>query len=145
MIGDDGEAVALERAAELLRKAFGIAVGVGERDGGDRLGGCERVHGPESSASADEANAAANLSSSAIQAVTEGRDKRPVEPVMGRRVVNAQVSAERPDRDEPGDRLRKSISKVDKSVGPSGSPRRRYRTIWISDIHLGTRGCNASC
>jgi UDP-2,3-diacylglucosamine pyrophosphatase LpxH len=23
-------------------------------------------------------------------------------------------------------------------------PRRRYRTIWISDIHLGTRGCNAT-
>ena len=23
------------------------------------------------------------------------------------------------------------------------SERRRYRTIWISDIHLGTRGCNA--
>jgi UDP-2,3-diacylglucosamine pyrophosphatase LpxH len=22
--------------------------------------------------------------------------------------------------------------------------RRRYRTIWISDVHLGTRGCNAS-
>jgi len=22
-------------------------------------------------------------------------------------------------------------------------PKRRYRTIWISDIHLGTRGCNA--
>jgi UDP-2,3-diacylglucosamine pyrophosphatase LpxH len=22
-------------------------------------------------------------------------------------------------------------------------PRRRYRTIWISDVHLGTRGCNA--
>ena len=22
--------------------------------------------------------------------------------------------------------------------------RRRYRTIWISDIHLGTRGCNAA-
>ena len=21
--------------------------------------------------------------------------------------------------------------------------RRRYRTIWVSDIHLGTRGCNA--
>src|SRR5436305_8428797 len=21
--------------------------------------------------------------------------------------------------------------------------RRRYRTIWISDVHLGTRGCNA--
>jgi UDP-2,3-diacylglucosamine pyrophosphatase LpxH len=38
--------------------------------------------------------------------------------------------------------VRKSISKVDKQVGPSGAPRRRYRTIWISDIHLGTRGCN---
>ncbi len=25
--------------------------------------------------------------------------------------------------------------------GPDG--RRKYRTIWISDIHLGTRGCNA--
>ena len=24
-----------------------------------------------------------------------------------------------------------------------GGKRRRYRTIWISDIHLGTRGCNA--
>ena len=29
------------------------------------------------------------------------------------------------------------------SLGPSGAPRRRYRTVWISDIHLGTRGCNA--
>jgi len=38
--------------------------------------------------------------------------------------------------------VQKSISKLDKSVGPSGAPRRRYRTIWISDIHLGTRGCN---
>jgi UDP-2,3-diacylglucosamine pyrophosphatase LpxH len=26
---------------------------------------------------------------------------------------------------------------------PDGA-RRRYRTIWISDIHLGTRGCNAA-
>lgn len=26
---------------------------------------------------------------------------------------------------------------------PMGIERRRYRTIWISDIHLGTRGCNA--
>ena len=26
---------------------------------------------------------------------------------------------------------------------PEGQQRRRYRTIWISDIHLGTRGCNA--
>jgi len=23
-------------------------------------------------------------------------------------------------------------------------PKRKYRTIWISDVHLGTRGCNAS-
>lgn len=29
----------------------------------------------------------------------------------------------------------------DRSRGPSGAPRRRYRTIWISDVHLGTRGC----
>src|SRR3546814_18010831 len=40
------------------------------------------------------------------------------------------------------ERLRKQLSKIDKSVGPSGAPRRRYRTIWISDVHLGTRGCN---
>lgn len=26
---------------------------------------------------------------------------------------------------------------------PSGGERQRYRTIWISDIHLGTKGCNA--
>jgi UDP-2,3-diacylglucosamine pyrophosphatase LpxH len=26
---------------------------------------------------------------------------------------------------------------------PSPEGRRRYRTIWISDIHLGTKGCNA--
>ncbi|HTU09890.1 MAG TPA: UDP-2,3-diacylglucosamine diphosphatase [Allosphingosinicella sp.] len=38
--------------------------------------------------------------------------------------------------------IAKRLSKVDKRVGPSGAPRRRYRTIWISDIHLGTRGCN---
>jgi hypothetical protein len=24
------------------------------------------------------------------------------------------------------------------------SERRQYRTIWISDVHLGTRGCNAA-
>ena len=23
-------------------------------------------------------------------------------------------------------------------------PKRKYRTIWISDVHLGTRGCNAT-
>ena len=26
---------------------------------------------------------------------------------------------------------------------PAPEGRRRFRTIWISDIHLGTRGCNA--
>lgn len=26
---------------------------------------------------------------------------------------------------------------------PEGNTRRRYRTIWISDVHLGTKGCNA--
>ncbi len=35
----------------------------------------------------------------------------------------------------------KTLSKTDKRIGPSGAPRRRYRSIWISDIHLGTRGC----
>jgi UDP-2,3-diacylglucosamine pyrophosphatase LpxH len=40
------------------------------------------------------------------------------------------------------DGIAKRLSKMDKGVGPSGAPRRRYRTIWISDIHLGTRGCN---
>jgi UDP-2,3-diacylglucosamine pyrophosphatase LpxH len=43
---------------------------------------------------------------------------------------------------EPVEQGRKRISKLDRTIGPSGSPRRRYRTIWISDIHLGTRGCN---
>lgn len=29
------------------------------------------------------------------------------------------------------------------SIPEANSKRRRFRTIWISDIHLGTRGCNA--
>ena len=37
----------------------------------------------------------------------------------------------------------KQLSKTDREVGPSGSLRRKFRTIWISDVHLGTRGCNA--
>jgi UDP-2,3-diacylglucosamine pyrophosphatase LpxH len=28
-------------------------------------------------------------------------------------------------------------------LGPSGAPRSHYRAVFISDIHLGTRGCNA--
>jgi UDP-2,3-diacylglucosamine pyrophosphatase LpxH len=39
-------------------------------------------------------------------------------------------------------RVRQSFARQDPGFGPSGTPRRRYRTIWISDIHLGTRGCN---
>ena len=35
----------------------------------------------------------------------------------------------------------KTVSKTDKRVGPSGAPRRTYRSIFISDVHLGTRGC----
>ena len=26
---------------------------------------------------------------------------------------------------------------------PEEGKRRRFRTIWISDVHLGTKGCNA--
>ncbi len=35
---------------------------------------------------------------------------------------------------------------MDQFVVPErqNGPRRKYRTIWISDIHLGTRGCNAN-
>jgi len=32
---------------------------------------------------------------------------------------------------------------MDKVEPKRGTERRRFRTIWISDIHLGTRGCNA--
>jgi UDP-2,3-diacylglucosamine pyrophosphatase LpxH len=58
--------------------------------------------------------------------------------------MTVQSRIENQGFEEPADlaRVQKSISKLDKSVGPSGSPRRRYRTIWISDVHLGTRGCN---
>ena len=38
--------------------------------------------------------------------------------------------------------LRQSPAEGDGGVGPSGAARRRFRTIWISDVHLGTRGCN---
>ncbi len=37
---------------------------------------------------------------------------------------------------------RQAFAKRDPGFGPSGTPRRRYRTVWISDVHLGTRGCN---
>ena len=34
-------------------------------------------------------------------------------------------------------------AQVGRIAARSGDARRRYRTVWISDIHLGTRGCNA--
>lgn len=46
------------------------------------------------------------------------------------------------DLPEDSGATRKIISKLDKRIGPSGAARRIYRTIWISDVHLGTRGCN---
>ena len=36
----------------------------------------------------------------------------------------------------------KKLSKIERRIGPSGALRRSFRTIWISDVHLGTRGCN---
>jgi UDP-2,3-diacylglucosamine pyrophosphatase LpxH len=38
--------------------------------------------------------------------------------------------------------LRQAPAEDDGGIGPSGTPRRRFRAIWISDVHLGTRGCN---
>lgn len=58
--------------------------------------------------------------------------------------MTVQERIDGPAFQDPSDlaQVQKSISKFDKSVGPSGERRRRYRTIWISDVHLGTRGCN---
>jgi hypothetical protein len=39
-------------------------------------------------------------------------------------------------------RIRKDVGRQETGFGPSGTPRRSYRTVWISDVHLGTRGCN---
>jgi UDP-2,3-diacylglucosamine pyrophosphatase LpxH len=36
-----------------------------------------------------------------------------------------------------------SYERTAPSIPETSSGRRRYRTIWISDVHLGTRGCNA--
>jgi UDP-2,3-diacylglucosamine pyrophosphatase LpxH len=56
--------------------------------------------------------------------------------------VQSRIEDRAFDQHEDLETVRKSLSKLDKSIGPSGTPRRRYRTIWISDVHLGTRGCN---
>ena len=62
VIGDDGEAVALERGAKLFGKALGVAIRVEQRDGGDGLCGCERVHGREFCALSVQSMAAGSLS-----------------------------------------------------------------------------------
>ncbi len=36
-----------------------------------------------------------------------------------------------------------AISSILPERPSKASSRRHFRTIWISDIHLGTRGCNA--
>ena len=54
-------------------------------------------------------------------------------------------------RDRPGDQLDLGMNEPAGKVpawllGPDPKgfrPKRRYRTIWVSDVHLGTRGCNA--
>ena len=38
--------------------------------------------------------------------------------------------------------IRRGIGSQQPGFGPSGAPRRQYRTVFISDVHLGTRGCN---
>jgi len=55
--------------------------------------------------------------------------------------------------DEAGDRtnvspfpgLDRHLPVIQEPVRPEPSPegRRKFRTIWISDVHLGTKGCNA--
>jgi UDP-2,3-diacylglucosamine pyrophosphatase LpxH len=37
-----------------------------------------------------------------------------------------------------------ALRDADPTIPEPEGARRRYRTIWISDIHLGTRGCNAN-
>ena len=51
---------------------------------------------------------------------------------------DAQVGNSRGTSGFPGRRVRPP-----RTVEPSVDGRRRFRTIWISDIHLGTKGCNA--
>jgi UDP-2,3-diacylglucosamine pyrophosphatase LpxH len=42
------------------------------------------------------------------------------------------------------DRGSAAISDITPSIPEAVGRRLRYRTIWISDVHLGTRGCNAA-
>ena len=41
------------------------------------------------------------------------------------------------------DRIARLPRKLPRRPEPADGARRRYRTVWISDVHLGTKGCNA--
>jgi UDP-2,3-diacylglucosamine pyrophosphatase LpxH/glycosyltransferase involved in cell wall biosynthesis len=50
--------------------------------------------------------------------------------------------ADAPIQTKPSDSVRQPAW-LDGPEPRSFRPKRKYRTVWISDIHLGTRGCNA--
>jgi UDP-2,3-diacylglucosamine pyrophosphatase LpxH len=47
---------------------------------------------------------------------------------------------DRPDRRQPAGKIPRWLDLPDPRPF---RPKRRHRTVWISDVHLGTRGCNA--
>lgn len=48
------------------------------------------------------------------------------------------------DRSDPmADRIARLPRRPSRRPEPIDAARRRYRTVWISDVHLGTKGCNA--
>lgn len=48
------------------------------------------------------------------------------------------------DRSDPmADRIARLPRRPSRRPEPIDAARSRYRTVWISDVHLGTRGCNA--
>lgn len=58
--------------------------------------------------------------------------------------MSAHETAILPERDRK-DRRAPDIPTWLALPDPKGfRPKKRYRTVWISDIHLGTRGCNAA-
>ena len=48
------------------------------------------------------------------------------------------------DHSDPmADRIARLPRRPSRRPEPIDATRRRYRTVWISDVHLGTKGCNA--
>ena len=43
-----------------------------------------------------------------------------------------------------GDNIASFPPAAPRTPEPEGNARRSYRTVWISDVHLGTKGCNAA-